>query len=506
MVAFYAAQEFEPAPEVTRPQGANESSPDFKHGLLSYHLEQLLRDRNERITYADLGRSLVGRYRADGRRRPTPFWEGDLDREVLGLDEWPQPQGLFLEHVGDGVRLSGGQLAGLSKNTIVAVYEPTDKDLEHPLGHVQVTEVSPTAALVESVAFGNLELRPLDMFPDNSSCRIASRDFGDTRIKLQIGSVDGNATSTIETALSTAIRETAALPDAVFQLVDPTQNADWSLVALSLETTTSSDGRSASSMTALLPAASVAEVIHAGDGMSSKQILSGIPHSLFTEDALADPEQFAKLLGDDMQKIHVWHNIWRLTGEYTEPSSLVPRQEIRLDLRRLTGSDDTSIGTPLKGSQLIPGDSVLVQVVNTGYQPYWYVVFYLNGRFGIQHVKTDAIRGRNFQDKRETQVERDVLRFGVNTQSVGTNGFVVIAVSQKEHTHRPDYRFLAQSSLGNPTTRNSTNTSDLTSPFERLLLKSTAGRQATFRSSQSPDRPQISSWSWVTAPQQTASD
>jgi len=399
----------------------------------------------------------------------------------------------------------------LSKNTIVAVYQQAYKDHQHPLGHVRVTEVSPTGAFVEAVAFGDQELRPLDSFPDASTCRIVSRDFGDTRVKLRLLSVDADSSSTLETSWDTAIREAAGLPDAVFQVVNQDQNADWSFVVLPTETATNPGRTSTVPVAVLLPTANVVEIVQPREdnllpfeAAPFEQWLSGIPHSLFTESMLAETEQLTKRLGDDLQKIHVWHNIWRLANEYTEPSPLVQHQEIRLEVRKLEGSDDTSSGTPLGGSQLIPGDSVLVQVVNTGYQPYWYVVFYLNGRFGIQHVKTDAIRGRNFRNKRETHIERDVLRFGVNPRSVGTNGFVVIAVSQKGHTHRPDYRFLAQSGLSKPITRSSANTSDLTTPFERLLLGSLAGRQTVFRSTQSPDRPQISSWSWVTAPSHAA--
>jgi hypothetical protein len=76
-------------------------------------------------------------------------------------------------------------------------------------------------------------------------------------------------------------------------------------------------------------------------------------------------------------------------------------------------------------------------------------------------------------------------------------GYVLIAVSQKEHINQPDYRFLAQSPLGEPATRASVNVSRLSTPFERLLLSAAQGASRS-RGAVSPDNPQMAAWSWTT--------
>src|SRR5690606_30886724 len=108
------------------------------------------------------------------------------------------------------------------------------------------------------------------------------------------------------------------------------------------------------------------------------------------------------------------------------------------------------------------------------------------------------IRGRDYQNQHDIRVEQPVKRFQINDNMQGTNGFILVAVRQREHTVQPNYRFLAQPSIGQPSLRASADTNLLKTPFERLLLSTLGGGQERFRSSQSPDEPQVSSWSWVT--------
>jgi hypothetical protein len=190
-------------------------------------------------------------------------------------------------------------------------------------------------------------------------------------------------------------------------------------------------------------------------------------------------------LEQDLQKIFTWHNIWRVAGAYGEGSPLGGRRRIRLEV-------ETSRGPA--ASRLTAGDSVAVRVVNSGYEQYWYTVLFLNERFGIQHVKSHSIERRESVGPAR---KHDVLRFNVSSKLMGTNGFVIIAVSRKEHPNQPNYRFLNQKMLGVSGTRDAPDTSQLTTPFEQMLLGAMAGG-SSFRSSVSPDKPQLSSWSWVT--------
>jgi hypothetical protein len=89
VVAFYAAQSFEPAKELPRPRPPADQQRYY--GLLSYTLIKVLRQQGTQLSYRELGHALVAEYQAErGWRGPTPYCEGDLDRSVLGLKTWPQ--------------------------------------------------------------------------------------------------------------------------------------------------------------------------------------------------------------------------------------------------------------------------------------------------------------------------------------------------------------------------------------------------------------------------------
>ena len=97
LVAFYAAQPFETAPELPLPEGAPHTK-DHYFGLLSFTLLQTLEQRAQSDQLPRLRPGPRGRYRAArGTRSPTPFCEGDLDREVLGLRQWPAHPDIVLE-------------------------------------------------------------------------------------------------------------------------------------------------------------------------------------------------------------------------------------------------------------------------------------------------------------------------------------------------------------------------------------------------------------------------
>jgi hypothetical protein len=484
VVAFYAAQDFETAPEVTRPQGADIEDPQHKHGLLSYHVLQTLRHPAARITYRDLGWMLVSRYREEGRTRPTPFFEGDLDREVLGLREWPRPKPLVLEKLTDTVRLAAGELSNVNNGTILSVHHESDKDYETVLGHIQVTMATATAAVVEAVVFGDESVAsPLTELPDRARCKIVSQSLTSPKIKLALLPASDPRDQRATGQLAAELASLSDVTDGIFEIVNDNTAADWQLAVVSPE--------SAQEQFGLDVEDSVWVLVEAATRMKT-DAASALVHARYVTDNVS---RVAAQVQDDLHKIYVWKNMWQIAGAYAAPQAESDPQYVKLDVATLAGPEDISRGQSLRTSRLSPGETVVLRVVNTGYRPHWFVVFYLNGRYGIQHVKSGAIRGKDLN----RPAEQEVLRFQVDQDSVGSNGFVVIAVSQREHPSQPDYRFLAQTRLGVAAPRASADASRLESPFEKLLLRSLDGR-GRFRSVPSPDEPQIASWSWVTAP------
>jgi hypothetical protein len=153
LVAFYAAQPFERAPDLPCPPNAPKA-PENYFGLLTYTtLQSVLQQRDgSRLTYRELGQQVVNHYRAArGSRGPTPTFAGDLDHEVLGLGEWPGKAELILHKREGSWLLNAGELQGLAAGSILAVYPPGSaaKSSSLPVGYVRIAQTTPTSALVE---------------------------------------------------------------------------------------------------------------------------------------------------------------------------------------------------------------------------------------------------------------------------------------------------------------------------------------------------------------------
>ncbi|EMI22218.1 peptidase C14 caspase catalytic subunit p20, partial [Rhodopirellula maiorica SM1] len=146
VVAFYACQAYEKAIE-DRTLDESDGAP-VPHGLFTYCLLQCLEqhraDRDSKLSYEELRRGIIERYRALGRTWPTPFCEGNLTQEVLGFEKWPHATALRVENIDGNVSVAGGQLVGITNNAILAVYEPKDRKQESPIGYLKVTQVTAT--------------------------------------------------------------------------------------------------------------------------------------------------------------------------------------------------------------------------------------------------------------------------------------------------------------------------------------------------------------------------
>jgi len=507
LVALYAAQEFEEAVEVIRPPTADEKLPTSRHCLLSYHLNQALTAASERMTYRDLSRNLVSRYRGDGRTYPTPFFEGgsdsDLDREVLGFNKWPQQKPLILERDQGKLLLSAGQLAGIVPETIVAVFQVSDKENVRPLGHLRIAESTPTAAVVEPVEFGGLPAPSANELPDNALCRVVSQDLGEMQIKLKIPLLADSHSDSYEKQLVEAVQRLAT-KEAVFRLVEKSEPADWSLLVTSSPLLTKRLGmESKSGPLVVLAPGSIAELVQ-NDQIETDATETAIrfrqqPYAMYSATSMRSPAQLADQLAEELRKVYAWQNVWRIAGLYSQGSPLVERQYLRLEVTGMRSQTASSTEQKLASNQLRPGESIDLHIVNSSYDSHSYTVLFLSGRFGVLHVATGSIRGRDHRKLDETAVDHAIASAKIGELSIGTNGFVVIGQSQRNVTYQLNLLFLAQSPLGSPGTRASVDRSKLQSPFEKLISLASTQNQR-YRTGAGPNHPQIASWSWVSVP------
>jgi len=486
VVAFYAAQSFEKAPELPRPSDAQRTRENY-FGLLSYNLTRALRQRAARddasgITYRELGRLLIAEYRAErGSRGPTPFFHGDLDREVLGTRSFTGSIPIFLERSKRSFQVNAGELAGLTVGTILAI-DPPGGDESAPVGHAVITKTTPATATVEACEFDGQAAVDLSDLPDACRCRIVQRDLGDMRVKLFV-SADGTddaqaARDALEKALESVPEHVAAL----FAVVESEDTADWTALAVGTSTAKANHRLDVDGPTVLLlsPSRQPAGPNDAGDPVASHEHVLAYPAP--SADALIGP------LSRDLQRIFTWQNVWRISGGLDGEGASEKNAYYRLEVTR-TGADDGE-SSSTQQSQLRPGDGIEIVVENTGREDLWVTILFLAGNFEVAEWWSGALEsGKSFEDSGT-----------VDGSSSGTEGFVVLAVPIRAHKHQPDYSYLEQSGLGVGSRDVRRPPEGPQTPFENLMAAAAFGRKTRAVRRNVPSTPQITAYSWYTLP------
>lgn len=183
VAAIYAAQSYEPEVELpfASPEDSKESKP---YGLLAYTLCQVIGSNGSKrpLTYRELVERIRLQYTRMGREHPTPCVEGkNADKEWLGFKEWPGPVRFRLTETSAKTwELEAGQIHGLTKGSILAVY--SEPDGETPVGYVSIESADVLSSQVKPCAF---EGKPMaEDLPSPGFCEPAFLQFEDLRLKL----------------------------------------------------------------------------------------------------------------------------------------------------------------------------------------------------------------------------------------------------------------------------------------------------------------------------------
>lgn len=484
LVAFYAAQPFETAPDLPCPAGAPKTD-DHYFGLLTFStLQTLLRERAAgKMTYRELGQAVIGRYRADrGTRGPTPNFAGDLDREVLGLGKWPGRSQLLLQKNDATWSINAGELQGLSTGSIIALYPPAVAAAgEPPLGYVKVTASTPTAANVEPCPFNQVAAIAASKLQDGQRCEIVSRQLGDLRLKLAIVG-EGDVESLVK--LTRDHLQAAEEKLGAYLQVSNDPAADWQLRAVS-------------------PAVALADyrmkietpqlfLVRRGEGSAAGRV--------WQQYDPRDAETFRTLLVADLQKVFTWQNLWRVAGNVGKEAAST-ETAVNVELAKLAAADDTSGGQLLDNAEVRAGDFLELRVANDGSDRVWVTLVFLDADFRVSVLPTEQLNRPGSAGS-----ELEPIRFQITAKTPGPQSCLVIAGSAETNLlEPPDYRFLAQSKLGkNPKTAIAATRAG-SSPFETLAL-AVAGQQGAFRGevASSPHNPTLVLRSWLTIPAATS--
>ena len=499
IVAFYAAQPWELAPELTFPKDAPPTAAN-SYGLLSYNLAECLQQRASPLSYRGLKDLVVARYRAQrAARTPTPLFEGDIDREVLGLRTWPERGDILLLRQDGKLRLSAGELRGVLRGSIVAVHPPAGnaRPAGLVLGHVKAISTTAFSAEVEPCAHDSAAVPKASDLADSARCEVVQQELGDLRIRLTTADpapaarTPSKVTPASDDATLTAAL--ALLPDEVKQmLAGEAGRADPQWLLLRLTPATARD------VYALELKEPRVALIPMGSGMSGRPTAAsgeagpaeaGLgatgPAVLYAD----SPQDIAQGLAYDLPKIFTWQNVWRVAGaEQASPANV----GLKFEVATLQAASDKSGGQLLRETSLSPGQILEYRISNPGVENLWVTAIYLGADFSIEVYYSGAVRAGAALKPIKVQITGD---------STGPEGVVVFGVPMSVCKDEPDYRFLAQDRLGKRTRQRDVPVAAAKTPFEALLRSAAFGKNAERGSRKIvPTNPVILSKSWVTLP------
>ncbi|UVK47440.1 caspase family protein [Mesorhizobium sp. AR07] len=228
LVAFYAAQTIETTPEMPLPKG----NPDaVRFGLFTFTIFSKLAE-NPNATYRQLGQAVLQQYSADGRTRPTPLFEGELDARVFGTDKTDTAMAWPIIVKDNDATIGAGMLHRLSPGTKLAVLPSPLSELSAALGYVEVQSAGNLESRVRPVEYGGKPALKIADIPANAYARIAELavDF-----KLAVARPAATGGLDAEVALANSVLdELIASKDRRFNigLVEPGQSADMRLAVL----------------------------------------------------------------------------------------------------------------------------------------------------------------------------------------------------------------------------------------------------------------------------------
>lgn len=491
LVAFFAAQAFEKAPELPCPSDAPRT-PEHVYGLMSYVLTQTLQQCRGPLSYGDLGRRLISQYRAErGPRSPTPGFIGDLDREVLGARLWPSVS-MRLEQIDGATQVSVGSLAGLAVGSILAVHPVEASADTTVLGYVRVTDVTPTSARVESCAHAGCAAVKLASLPESARCTLAVQELGEMRLRLYITPASDDVSAAACNHLRAAVAGLPAEIKAMVQQVDEESAAQWVLQPVGVAQARREFHVAVESPAVILRQPRGRQLAQPTVAVEGPDADEPARHAAFdkvyAKYPLIEARDLMDRIGLDLRRIVVWQNMWRIAERARDPNA---ESDLVLEVALLKGKNDRTGGESLRGSYLSVGQRFEIRLKNTGIDDLWVSLFYLDSRFGIESWVSQSIRaGQSFRP----------IRAEVTDDSIGPEGVVVLTTPLRVRKQQPDYGYLEQGPLMGEESRTRSAPPEPETPFDRLLQAAAYGTGTRSAVRDVADNPEILSWSWITRP------
>lgn len=415
LVTFFAAQTVETTPEMPLPRrqaGAR------RHGLFTYTLFDVLA-RRPNLTYRELAQGVMHAYSVGNFSRPTPLFEGDLDRVVFGQEaedpilQWP------LEIAGGLARLAAGRLHRLEKDGILAILPDPLADLDAALGYLRLIRVETMSAIAVPVEHDGMAAPKLADLPAGIYARPVSIPLA---FELAVQLPDPGATrfaEAVSLARTTVARIAAdtSLPMNL-RLVEPGEPADLRLVVNSeAELYPTAEASSEPRLWFLPP-----------DGRfpADRRLM---PHSIglnggFSDERLAQTKEnlAAVFRATSLSRLSVLSDLDRTQIE----AQFFLHRKTGGEVERLDG-----VAVPVVSA----GDEIHIRISNRSANPVDVDVLLIGSNYAIQHMM-----GERFQPK--GRLETPLV--GVGPSTFGLRRVLLVMREARRNSPHDDLGFLEQ--------------------------------------------------------------
>ncbi len=239
LVAMYAARADQETPEYARHEAGGKV-----YGLFSYTVAGLLERSKSAMSYRELVERVSQRYRADGRHGPSPVLEGGgVDREVLGLAEWPNRPPIRLDSKDGVLTVDWGTVHGVRPNSILSVYpEAGEMDADRILGYLRVESTKVLSSVVVPTEYEGTKPPSVKKLVPGCRCRLEYVDYGDLQMKVAVQTAgpetrdpsartaethaEGEGPGWLEQAYARAVEVQSSTGTLFARTADPAE-ADW---------------------------------------------------------------------------------------------------------------------------------------------------------------------------------------------------------------------------------------------------------------------------------------
>lgn len=345
------------------PNGKGRSS---VHGRLTYALQDVLGQAQQRLTYRELAQQIASRYQGWGWVPYSLIEATDPDREVLGKRDWSDRSRFQLTRDRDGqLEINAGLVHGLTPNSMLAVKSPigtADPDRIH--GYVKIIAADVFTAEAVPVKYGNGVAVAADNLPSPGRCEIIYRDYGDLKIAVRVREFPGDLAKAACPPLIPADETTLAR---VQQVVAGLSAGQVSLVRLAAEGEKADVYLLTTRDQVYLCLADIDLAAAVRDGQH-----------IFAPDPIDD--KLAATLKENLYLIGQGLNLRRLAGEGNGMAGA--GADLKIQLQRQPASQQGWI--PVTGpasSTFRNGDILAAVITNSGGQVMNLSVFYQDSRF-----------------------------------------------------------------------------------------------------------------------------